>query len=69
VNGRTRIQTAQRRARRQQIGALLRRLRQLIDDLNYKRSVKFLIKTGFLERGLKCVAMGLRLRLVAQNNA
>jgi hypothetical protein len=59
----------QRRASRQRIGALQRRFRQLIDDSNYKSRVKCLIKTGLLERGLKCVVMGLTLLLVAQNNA
>jgi len=33
-------------ANRQFVGGLQRRLRQLIDDLNYKIWVKFLIKTG-----------------------
>ena len=59
----------QRCANRQQIGALRRRFRQLIDDSNYKSRVKCLIKTGLLERGLKCVVMGLTPLLVAQNNA
>ena len=69
VNRRQRISMAQRRANRQQIGALWRTIRQLIDDSNYKSRVKCLIKTGLLERGLKCVVMGLTLLLVAQNNA
>jgi hypothetical protein len=69
VNPRQQFAVTQRRAHRQQIGALLRRFRQLIDDSNYKSRVKCLIKTGLLERGLKCVVMGLTPLLVAQNNA
>jgi hypothetical protein len=43
----------QQRANRQQIGALWRRVRQLMTIQLTKVGVKFLIKTGFLERGFR----------------